>query len=47
MYNKIDALLGILEDSDSVEELQREIQSYHLKFEKDMQKLGEIEGEVV
>lgn len=46
MHNKIDTLLGILEDYESVEELQREIQSYHLKFEKDEQKLGEIAGEV-
>lgn len=30
-----------------MEELQREIQSYHIKFEKDMIKLQEIEGEVI
>jgi branched-subunit amino acid aminotransferase/4-amino-4-deoxychorismate lyase len=30
-----------------VEELQREIQSYHIKFDKDMKKLEEIEGEVI
>jgi hypothetical protein len=39
MFDKIDNLLGVFDDVDDIDELQREINSHHIKFEKDYEKL--------
>ena len=41
MFDKIDALIGVFEQlgEDDMEELQREVNSYHHKFELDFNKL--------
>lgn len=47
MRNKIDTLLGALEDGEDAEELQREVQASHLKFEKDLNKLEQQQLEMI
>lgn len=47
MFDKIDNLLGVFEDVDDIDELQREINSHHLKFEKDYEKLQTNQEEML
>lgn len=39
MFNKIENLAGLFEDIDDIDELQKEVNSFHQKFQMDSDKL--------